>query len=99
MSIEEVMKFSTNLKKYLEENKLTLKELSEKIGVPASTAHSWINGVPPKNIKIMKEIARILNITVDELCFGETIKEHDTNLVITIGSESFKLILKKIKTK
>ncbi len=99
MTNEEFMKFTENLKNYLQENKLSLKELSQRIGVPVSTAHSWINGVPPKSIKVMKQIATVLDISLDELCFGESIKQHDTNIVITIGSESFKLVFKKVKSK
>jgi transcriptional regulator with XRE-family HTH domain len=99
MTIEEVMKFSTNLKAYLKNNNLTLSEFAEKLGVPISTAHGWVNGVPPKSIKTMKEISIILDTSVDDLCFGDRNHMHETDLVISIGNESFKLILKKLPKK
>ena len=99
MTIEEIMKFSTNLKTYLKNNNLSLKEFAEKLGVPISTAHGWVNGVPPKSIKTMKEISLILDISVDDLCFGDRERMHETDLVISIGNESFKLILKKLSKK
>jgi hypothetical protein len=42
--------FSQNLKIYLEAHRYSLKEFAHKIGVPISTVHGWLNGVPPKNV-------------------------------------------------
>ena len=96
MTIDELMKFRTNLKMYQKKNNLSLKEFAEKLDVPLSTAHGWINGVPPKSIKTIKEISQALNMTFDELCFGDKELAHETDLVISIGPESFRLIFKKI---
>ena len=99
MTIDGLMKFEINLKLYQKRNNLSLKELAKKLEVPMSTAHGWVNGVPPKSIKTIKEIAGALDMTFDELCFGEKSLAHETDLVISIGSDSFRLILKKIEKK
>ncbi len=99
VTIEETMKFSTNLKTYLKKNNMSLKELSNLLGVPMSTAHGWINGVPPKNITTIKEISQILNLSIDELCFGDLEKNIDSNLTISIGDQSYRVVLKKVSKK
>jgi len=91
--------FSEKLKYYLKKNNYSLKELSEKIEVPISTVHGWINGVPPKNLVTIKRIALIFGISVDEMCFGsEVMKESiDSDLVVSIGDQKYKLVFQKIK--
>jgi transcriptional regulator with XRE-family HTH domain len=99
MSIEEYMKFAQNLKEFITKNNLSLKELSERLEVPSSTVHGWINGVPPKNIKTLKKIAVLMNCSIDELCFDEKHALHDPDINITIGDATFKLIIKRVEKK
>ncbi len=97
------MTFSKNLKRYLETNKLSLKELADTLGVPSSTVHGWLNGIVPKNLITLRRISEIFNCTIDQLCFGEGVtsvsnETHlESDIVISLGDESFKIILKKIK--
>lgn len=99
MPIQLIMNFSTNLKKYLDENNLTLKELAAKLDVPMSTAHGWLNGTPPKNILTIKKIANFMDCSIEELFFDEElISPHvESNLVLTLGKDSYKIILKKLE--
>ena len=96
------MTFTKNLQKYLKSNNFSLKELSEALDVPSSTVHGWLNGIVPKNIVTLKKISNFLNCSIDELCFGEelNLKKDDihleSDLVISLGKNSFKVILKKI---
>lgn len=99
MTIEADMKFSKNLKKFIQKNNLSLKDLAIKLGVPTSTVHGWVNGVPPKSITTLKRIALLMDCSIDELCFDENHDSHDPDINITIGGSSFKLILKKIEIK
>ncbi len=85
------MKFSNNLKKYLENTDLSLNELAKKLSVPVSTVHGWINGVEPKSVQDIRKVSDYLGVSVDELCFGELTSQIETDLKITIGSESFRI--------
>lgn len=95
------MNFSKNLKHHMKRNGLTLKDLAILLNVSQSTVHGWLNGVPPKNIPVVQKLARALNLSIEELCFNESEAKAsapghiETNLVLTIGDQSFKLILKK----
>ena len=99
MTIESYMKFANNLKDFISRNNLSLKDLADQLGVPSSTVHGWINGVPPKSITTLKKIAILMNCSVDELCFGEKHSSHDPDINITIGEFTYKLILKRVDRK
>jgi transcriptional regulator with XRE-family HTH domain len=90
------MNISKNLEKYLESSEISLNEFSRRISIPPSTIHGWLNGVPPKNLNDLKKVAEFFNVTLDELCFGEIKRGHETNIVITIGDDSYKIFLKKV---
>ncbi len=84
-------------------NNMSLKELALKLGVPNSTVHGWLNGIPPKNILMIKKISTHLNCSIDELCFDEgPVKATSfqglikSNLILSLGDESFQLMLKKV---
>ena len=91
--------FSQNLKIYLEAHRYSLKEFAQKIGVPISTVHGWLNGVPPKNVMIIKKISNFLEVSVEDLCFENHQKKDliESDLVMSIGNEKFKLMFKKIR--
>lgn len=86
-----------NLKKILTKNRLTLKSLSTEVGIPASTIHGWMNGVPPKNLHEVKKIADFFGLTVDDLCFGslEEVKKHKEKVVGELGGVELILRIKE----
>lgn len=95
--------FSKNLKKFIKEHNLSLKDLSQKLNVPISTIHGWLNGTLPSNIITIKKIAILLNCSMDELCFNEkkllapTSHKLESNLVLSLGDEKYQVVLVKIK--
>ena len=97
------MIFSRNLKNYIETHNLSLKDLGQKLDVPTSTVHGWINGIPPRNIKTIKKIANLLNCSVDELCFSEKkaspqlLHKLESNLVLSLGDDKYQVVLVKMK--
>jgi transcriptional regulator with XRE-family HTH domain len=95
------MKFANNLKEFISKNNLSLKDLAEQLGVPSSTVHGWINGVPPKSITTLKKIAQLMDCSIDELCFGEQFNDLtlDPKINFTIGNSTFKVIFKKVESK
>lgn len=57
----------TNLKEFLKENKLTIKELSEKTGISLNTLYSITKRDSAISNSVMQKIATALNIPVKEL--------------------------------
>jgi len=96
------IQFSKNLKKYLELNNLSLTEFSGMLKVPTSTVHGWVNGIPPRNILILKKIADLLGISMDELCFEkrdsglEKIKNLESHIIVEHDKERYKVVLLKV---
>ncbi len=96
------IQFSKNLRKYLELNNLSLTEFSGMLKVPTSTAHGWVNGIPPRNIIILKKIADFLGVSLDELCFEkkesgfEKIKNLESHIIVEHEKEKYKVVLLKV---
>lgn len=90
------MKLAKNLERYLKTDELTLNEFAKRVSLSPSTIHGWLNGVHPKNLNDLKKVAEYFNITLDELCFGEVKKGHETNIVISIGDDNYKILLKRV---
>lgn len=63
------MHLAENLRLLQFEHKLTLKQLSEKTGIPKSTIHNWASGVAPHNLSQLKKLANLFKITIDQLIF------------------------------
>lgn len=91
------MKFTQNMKSYIERNDINLKQFAKKINVPVSTVHGWLNGVEPKSIRDLKKIATFMGITVDELCFGDGRENMQTDLKVTIGDRTYTVLLTRAK--
>ncbi len=93
------MIFSKNLKKYLKDKNLSLKDFSNQLNVSISTVHGWVNGIPPKSVVTIKKIADLMNCTIDELCFDQKRETEliETNVTFTLGKISYQVFLKKIE--
>lgn len=72
--------FTTNLKKMLKEKNMTYSELSNKIGVKASTVSMWMNGSNLPRMELLAEISEALGTSIAAL-FGVPYEENilDTN--------------------
>ena len=75
-------KFNENLKIAREREKITQKDMAERIGVAKSTYSLYESGSREPNVQTIKKIADILNVTADELLGLEnepvTIAAHKT---------------------
>lgn len=67
--------FVVNLKKLLSENNMTYKDLSEKIGVKASSVSMWMTGNSLPRMGTLDKIADLFNVTVESLVTSKEIKE------------------------
>ena len=73
-------KFSELIKKYREENNLTQQEFAEKLHVSRQAVSKWETGSSYPNYEILKDIALLLNTTVDNLLSQEEIVKETINV-------------------
>lgn len=69
------MKLKIILKQLMKANDLTLAKLSKSTGVPKQTIHNWLTGTEPKNLSHLKKVATYFDLSIDELCYGENLKQ------------------------
>lgn len=68
MNQEKIGQFIKNIRK---ENKLTQKELADKLGVTYQAVSKWENGKNVPDISIIKEMSKMFNVDIDEILDGE----------------------------
>ncbi len=59
--------FSENLKYLIARKNLTLTSAARKVGMNKSTLHNYCNGVIPRNLMKIKELADLLGVSFNEL--------------------------------
>ena len=79
------MNFGEKIQKLRNQNKWTQEDLAEKLYVSRTAVSKWESGKGYPNIDSLKDIAKIFNITIDELLSSEEIigiakNENNTNI-------------------
>ncbi len=91
------------LTRLMKERRLSIKELSNLSGVPASTIHEWANGRSPRDPVRAKKLADALDISLNQLLFDEPDKNETIQiqsiLKEDIFSGTFEINIKRIKDK
>jgi transcriptional regulator with XRE-family HTH domain len=94
------MNLKEQLRRYLEHHNITVSELARKASVPKSTIHEWLQGSMPRNIDKLKSVATILNVSLDQLCYGEKILKITSNPMDSLQEEihagKFEVVLRPI---
>ena len=67
-------KFILNCRK---EKGITQEQLAEKLGVTSKSISRWENGNTMPDYTLLKDLCNELDININELLFGEKIKEND----------------------
>jgi len=70
------MRIGSVFKKLLEDQHISLKEVSVQTSIPYSTLHTWLQNSPPKDINKAKRLASFFGISLDHLLFGEETTAH-----------------------
>jgi len=65
------MSFAENLINTMKSKRLSFAELAKKSGVSKSTIHGWTTGRRVQELKELKRVATILEVSIHELVFGE----------------------------
>ena len=84
------MEFGEKIKVLRNQNKLTQEQLAEKLYVSRTAVSKWESGKGYPNIDSLKDIARLFDVTVDDLLSSEELldvakEENSTNLKRTTG--------------
>lgn len=81
------------------EQRYSMKELSKKTKVPASTLGEWSNNRTPKNPVQVQKVAQELGVSMHYLLFGE--EDHEEPLAKIMKEEffsgTFEVTVKKVK--
>ena len=78
MEVQRMNQYVTGavIKELRDKNNMTQLQLAEKIGVSAKTISKWENGTTYPNIEILRDLAIILEVSVDEILAGSEINEE-----------------------
>lgn len=93
----DLVKMGKYMAKLRKEKKYTQRELSEFLDVSDKTVSKWENGVVAPDITILKELANILGVSVDELLYGEKIDDVEVKNSVTVDGINY--YIKKAKNK
>lgn len=69
------MDIGNNIKSIRKKNKLTQKDLADKLNKSVRMVQKYENGEVTPNIEVLKEISKILNVSLDSLL--DTNKDND----------------------
>lgn len=90
------MQLKEQLNFYLELKDMTATKLAKLSGVSKSTISDWLTGTSPRNIEQVKAVANVLNVTLDELCFGKD-ENKLSDFREEINAGVFEVVLRRVK--
>ena len=80
-------KVKINLLQYRKEFNITQEELAKKLNTTHATINRYENGVSEPDLKTLKDLSKIFNVTTDELLGLQTKKETSTEEVEVLGTD------------
>lgn len=92
------MELEKKLKVLLAEHDITIAQLSRATKVPRQTIDNWLAGQEPRSLTQVKLVANFFELSLDELCFGESPKQpsiQEFNEEINAGV--FEVVLRRVK--
>lgn len=100
------MTLKHQLKLFLDHHEMTAAQLARKSGVSPQVLSLWLKGADPKKMSQVKKVADVLEITVDQLCFGSGLDKQDqkvTELDALLGDQwisgVFEVRFRRLKVK
>lgn len=61
------MSLGKNLRRILNEQRLSVAQLSQKTDIPIKTIYHWLSGQQPRKIEHLFRLCETLNLTIEEL--------------------------------
>lgn len=85
----------------IKDRRLTLKEISQAAGVPASTLAEWQSNRTPKNPTQVRAVANYLGVSLHFLLFGEEDQQEPIQKILKedIFQGTFEISIKRVNIK
>lgn len=80
------MNFKKQLKLYLAHRDLSASELARVAKVPKQSISGWLAGNNPRDVRQVKAVSDALETTIDNLMFGDGIKNDSNDRTADISS-------------
>ena len=77
------IRLDKTLRTYLRDNQINQNQLSKKIGIGPSSLHSYINGIVPRGLETLVNMAYELNLSLDELVFNQSLTSVSQKMVVS----------------
>jgi len=89
------------LSQLLVNRRLTVKEVSIATGVPASTLVEWKTNRSPRNLEQVREVARLLGVSMHFLLFGEEDRDEPLQRILKedLFVGTFEITLRRVQIK
>lgn len=94
--MEEKFKVGNFLSQLRKEQKLTQAELAEKLNVSDKAVSKWENGRCLPETQQLKELSKLYHITIDELLYGERVK-NPSSIHEQVSVENYNKLLEQSK--
>lgn len=82
MKVKQI-KLDKSLRTYLRANQMNQHQLSKKIGIGPSSLHSYINGIVPRGLETLVNMACELNLSLDELVFNQSSTQVSQKIIVS----------------
>jgi transcriptional regulator with XRE-family HTH domain len=97
MKMDQRIKLAENLKSHMISRNLTITGVARQIGMNKSTLHNYCNGVVPRNLVKIKELADLFEISLSDLVFGS----NGESLALDSNADiegRFEVIIKRVSS-
>ena len=92
------MKLGEMIKKLMNENDITLSQLSRATDIPRQTLDNWVSGQEPRSLDQLKRVADYFDVSIDYICFGaEKTDKQLTDYNDEINAGVFEVVLRRVK--
>ncbi|MBX9766972.1 MAG: helix-turn-helix transcriptional regulator [Bdellovibrionales bacterium] len=90
------------LRSALKNNGIGVSALARETGISRKTLENWLEGQKPQNIEQVKTVADFFSISVDELCFGLSVRAPEAKTEFEqhqdeINAGVFEVVLRRVK--
>ena len=72
------------LRKLLDDAKISQQQLADALNIPRNTVWRWVNGRATPSGEMLQRIAPLLNVSIDELLNGPEAKEFEVKIVMGV---------------
>lgn len=93
------MELKKILKRLIQEEGITVAQLSKKTKVPVQTLHNWLSGMEPRSLKQVRKVAEFFEVSIDYICFGieSNSKKNIEDFGDEINAGVFEVVLRRVK--